>query len=124
MTKHRSLSGRSVGKLLASTILAVSIWHSPGHAQSAGFTPILPDFSDVVKDKDWAQILGKSLFWDEKLGSDGMACASCHFSAGADPRTTAIPFHFRRQCTLARLFAPAVRAQWIDASPHLANHFW
>ena len=87
MTKHRAPSGRSVGKLLASTILAVSIWHSPGHAQSAGFTPILPDFSDVVKDEDWARILGKALFWDEKLGSDGMACASCHFSAGADPRT-------------------------------------
>ncbi|MGI9510550.1 MAG: cytochrome c peroxidase, partial [Geminicoccaceae bacterium] len=86
MTRQRAPSSRSLGKLLASTILAVSIWHTPGHAQSAGFTPILPDFSDVVKDEDWAKILGKALFWDEKLGSDGMACASCHFSAGADPR--------------------------------------
>jgi cytochrome c peroxidase len=31
--------------------------------------------------------LGKSLFWDQQVGSDGQACASCHFSAGADART-------------------------------------
>jgi cytochrome c peroxidase len=30
--------------------------------------------------------LGKALFWDQQAGSDGQACASCHFSAGADPR--------------------------------------
>jgi cytochrome c peroxidase len=30
--------------------------------------------------------LGKALFWDMAVGSDGMACASCHFRAGADPR--------------------------------------
>ncbi len=26
------------------------------------------------------------MFWDIQAGSDGMACASCHFSAGADSR--------------------------------------
>jgi cytochrome c peroxidase len=31
--------------------------------------------------------LGKAFFWDQQAGSDGQACASCHFSAGADPRT-------------------------------------
>jgi cytochrome c peroxidase len=31
--------------------------------------------------------LGKALFWDQQVGSDGQACGSCHFSAGADPRT-------------------------------------
>jgi len=31
--------------------------------------------------------LGKALFWDQAVGSDGMACASCHFNAGADSRT-------------------------------------
>lgn len=30
--------------------------------------------------------LGKALFWDQQVGSDGQACASCHFAAGADPR--------------------------------------
>jgi len=33
--------------------------------------------------------LGKALFWDMQVGSDGVqACASCHFQAGADPRIT------------------------------------
>lgn len=36
----------------------------------------------------WAKVLGKALFWDQQAGSDGNACASCHFSAGADPRVT------------------------------------
>jgi len=40
--------------------------------------------------------LGKALFWDQAVGSDGLdgnsrpigqACASCHFNAGADSRT-------------------------------------
>lgn len=40
-----------------------------------------------VKDKKAAIALGKALFWDAQVGSDGMACASCHFHAGADFRT-------------------------------------
>lgn len=41
-----------------------------------------------VKDKQAAIALGKALFWDMQVGSDGMtACASCHFRAGADPRS-------------------------------------
>lgn len=39
-----------------------------------------------VKNRAAAIRLGKALFWDEQAGSDGMACASCHFHAGADPR--------------------------------------
>jgi cytochrome c peroxidase len=34
-----------------------------------------------------AVALGKALFWDQAAGSDGQACASCHFNAGADSRT-------------------------------------
>ncbi|MBI5687728.1 MAG: cytochrome C peroxidase [Verrucomicrobia bacterium] len=34
-----------------------------------------------------AVALGKALFWDMQVGSDGQACASCHFHAGADNRT-------------------------------------
>ena len=35
-----------------------------------------------------ARALGKALFWDMQVGSDGVqACASCHFRAGADPRS-------------------------------------
>ena len=33
-------------------------------------------------------MLGKALFWDMQVGSDGVqACGSCHFSAGVDNRT-------------------------------------
>jgi cytochrome c peroxidase len=35
-----------------------------------------------------AEVLGKALFWDMQVGSDGVqACASCHFNGGADNRT-------------------------------------
>ncbi|MCM2356639.1 MAG: Ig-like domain-containing protein [Geobacteraceae bacterium] len=39
-----------------------------------------------VKSKAEAIKLGKALFWDMQVGSDGIqACASCHYRAGADP---------------------------------------
>lgn len=49
--------------------------------------PGLLDGSDpIVINKDQAIALGKALFWDQNVGSDGMACGSCHFHAGADSR--------------------------------------
>lgn len=47
-----------------------------------------PDLTDFVADRAAAIALGKALFWDMQVGSDGVqACASCHFRAGADPRS-------------------------------------
>ncbi|MBW4620332.1 MAG: cytochrome C peroxidase [Cyanosarcina radialis HA8281-LM2] len=41
-----------------------------------------------IKDKNKAIQLGKALFWDMQVGSDGVtACASCHFHAGTDSRS-------------------------------------
>ena len=40
----------------------------------------------IVVDEAKAVALGKALFWDVNVGSDGVACASCHFHAGADRR--------------------------------------
>ncbi|MBL8469597.1 cytochrome-c peroxidase [Methyloversatilis discipulorum] len=49
--------------------------------------PGLIDGADpIVVDRAAAIALGKALFWDSNVGSDGMACASCHFHAGADVR--------------------------------------
>ena len=49
--------------------------------------PGLVDGPDpIIINKEKAIILGKALFWDINTGSDGMACASCHFHAGADSR--------------------------------------
>ncbi|MBT8349571.1 MAG: JDVT-CTERM domain-containing protein [Sulfurovum sp.] len=57
--------------------------------QSLKTVPI-PEPTDLdvyVKNKQNAIALGKALFWDMQLGSDGAtACASCHFTAGADNR--------------------------------------
>ena len=45
------------------------------------------NLADFVRDQV-ARALGKALFWDMQVGSDGVqACASCHFRAGADPRS-------------------------------------
>jgi cytochrome c peroxidase len=50
--------------------------------------PEPPNLGDFVKDRAAAVTLGKALFWDQQVGSDGVqACASCHFHAGADSRT-------------------------------------
>ena len=40
----------------------------------------------IIVNKTAAIALGKALFWDTNVGSDGMACGSCHFHAGADRR--------------------------------------
>lgn len=54
--------------------------------RAAALAPSNPD--DYIRNRQMAAVLGKALFWDMQLGSDGVqACASCHFSAGADTRT-------------------------------------
>ncbi|MGH6624787.1 MAG: cytochrome c peroxidase, partial [Burkholderiaceae bacterium] len=46
------------------------------------------DLGLYVRDRAAAIVLGKALFWDMQVGSDGIvACATCHFRAGADPRS-------------------------------------
>ncbi|RYD72313.1 MAG: hypothetical protein EOP84_23365, partial [Verrucomicrobiaceae bacterium] len=52
-----------------------------------GGVPLPPELSEYVRDKKAAIQLGKALFWDMQVGSDGMqSCATCHFHAGADSR--------------------------------------
>jgi hypothetical protein len=48
-----------------------------------------PDnLDEFVKNWKAAIELGKALFWDMQVGSDGIqACASCHFAAGVDNRS-------------------------------------
>jgi cytochrome c peroxidase len=48
----------------------------------------IPELGTYVRDRRAAIALGKALFWDMQVGSDGIqACGSCHFRAGADPRS-------------------------------------
>ena len=48
--------------------------------------PVPANLGHYVVNKQAAIVLGKALFWEEQVGSDGLACASCHFHAGADNR--------------------------------------
>jgi cytochrome c peroxidase len=59
----------------------------PGDLRAVA-VPTPPNLDDFVRDPAMARALGKALFWDMQVGSDGVqACASCHFRAGADPRS-------------------------------------
>ena len=55
-------------------------------ALSLSDVPSVPGLDAYVKDANAAVVLGKALFWDQATGSDGLACASCHYHAGADSR--------------------------------------
>jgi cytochrome c peroxidase len=48
--------------------------------------PPVAGLDAFIRDRQQAIALGKALFWEARVGSDGMACASCHFAAGADNR--------------------------------------
>ena len=67
--------------------LATDLASLPGDLRAVAVSEP-PNLGEFVKDRAAAIRLGKALFWDMQLGSDGIhACASCHFRAGADPRS-------------------------------------
>src|SRR5438270_467161 len=56
----------------------------PGPDTPLTFQPLS---TEIVKDQAALIRLGKALFWDMQVGSDGvLSCATCHFNAGADTR--------------------------------------
>jgi cytochrome c peroxidase len=80
----------TIAAIIAATVIV-------GHTVSAQVAPPAlktvpvpePDnLGDFVKNKVAAIELGKALFWDMQVGSDGIqSCATCHFHAGADNRS-------------------------------------
>ena len=97
--KIRSLRSRVRGGALALLFAGATVL--TGQAPSGVFPPDRPpppgalnlvavplptNLSDFVINQKAAIVLGKALFWDQQVGSDGLACASCHFQAGADNR--------------------------------------
>jgi cytochrome c peroxidase len=91
---------RTSNIMAIATVVAVAIL--AGHTASAQVVrpPIIPlaslktaavpeppNLGLFVKDKPAAIALGKALFWDMQVGSDGkQSCATCHFHAGVDTR--------------------------------------
>jgi cytochrome c peroxidase len=82
--------------LLGGTIPTAGLAQAAGlRANALRFTDTLksvrpPDPTNLlefVSDRRALVVLGKALFWDQQVGSDGQACASCHFHAGADNRS-------------------------------------
>ncbi|MFO0743018.1 MAG: cytochrome c peroxidase [Labilithrix sp.] len=62
----------------------------------------MPRPSNFIADEAAAIRLGKALFWEMQVGSDGVtACATCHFHAGARS-FTAIPKRRRAEGRLLR----------------------
>jgi cytochrome c peroxidase len=98
----RPVRGAARARRLAAAVLAfaasTNAWGQspppPGPprppAQGSLKTVPLPQFinaSKYIQDQNALVLLGKAFFWDMQTGSDGrMACATCHFHAGADHR--------------------------------------
>jgi hypothetical protein len=49
-------------------------------AVAATLQPKLPNLTGIVKDPKWAVVLGRALFWDVSVGSDGMALRAATFT--------------------------------------------
>lgn len=85
------------GLLVSYALAAIEPAGTRAAARAAGLdslatvqTPEVANLMEFLKPGPVARrtaiVLGKALFWDMQAGSDGQACASCHFHAGSDPR--------------------------------------
>jgi len=99
----RQLGGNKLSRQLKTSIaIAILVVFTVliGHTVSAqvGSPPLVPlsqvsipepdNIGEFIRNKTAAIALGKTLFWDMQLGTDGNAtCATCHFKAGADSRS-------------------------------------
>ena len=91
---RRGFSSVSLALLAALTLWSATVVAQRGGngnnaiASLRGVTPPRPNVAGrYVTDTRMLVVLGKALFWDAQVGSDGRtACATCHFHAGADHR--------------------------------------
>ena len=82
---------RVIGLCLVLGLMSATLWARQGTTRITSLKTIAvpkpPDLSRYVRDEAMLVVLGKALFWDVQLASDNrVACASCHFHAGADHR--------------------------------------
>ncbi len=75
-----------------------------------------PDLTRYVQDEHALIVLGKALFWDMQLSSDSrVACASCHFHAGADHRLQNQLSSTRRPAPANQVLGPSNVPLTLDA---------
>ncbi len=85
------IAGHSMSSQLSAPAIA-QVVSGPSQPMGSLKTREVPGPSSTELDKyitsrQAAIVLGKSLFWDMQVGSDGIqSCATCHFNAGADSR--------------------------------------
>jgi len=93
ISKSRYARARMILRAALSVITAGMIFYpGPGTAIIVSLKtvtiPIPLDIGNYVSSQFAVEQLGKALFWDMQVGSDGVqACATCHFHAGADSRS-------------------------------------
>ncbi|MEN9836114.1 MAG: hypothetical protein RL011_2307, partial [Pseudomonadota bacterium] len=91
-------SSRVLGRILPSVPIsetqkvsvapAKTYCHNGEEAQPLDCALLPKPSATDIRDQNAAIRLGKALFWDMQVGSDGKtACATCHYQAGADART-------------------------------------
>jgi cytochrome c peroxidase len=74
----------------------------------------------IIINKAQAIVLGKALFWDTNVGSDGIACGSCHFHAGADSRTkNQLSPGGKSTPDNEKIFDPSISGQQLDSNYNL-----
>ncbi|MBL8214836.1 MAG: hypothetical protein JNK87_29220 [Bryobacterales bacterium] len=73
--------------LFFAAIALAQVGNPPQGSLKPVVVPKPTNLSQYVRDEAMLVALGKALFWDVQVGSDGQtACATCHFHAGADHR--------------------------------------
>ena len=70
----------------ASTYAQNEVGSKSNIAPLTGISPVAANLQGIAGDQTALRQLGKAFFWDIQAGSEGQACASCHYHAGADIR--------------------------------------
>ena len=83
---RRTYVGLLIAGLTGLGAVATTAQEAPPVFPLGDAQPPEPADNEFVSNRTALAQLGKALFWDIQAGSDGQACASCHFHAGADIR--------------------------------------
>ena len=120
MSRKRIVVPVAIGAVLLALSARSAVAQVPIYPPSLRTQPVPepPTIREFVRDPQAAIALGKALFWDIAVGSDGQtACASCHGHAGVEPRRTNVVhpgangvFDAVRAPGAARLDPPAATA--------------